>query len=213
MLALGFYLVAAHSFSVSTFGVIRYTITLALLALAPLLVLATATNRELGAARAGEEQTRVVLGSSLAIALWVWLATVVLCIAANGLGLTGNADLTGLIVVLAGLATFNLYYQVSRGLGLIRRIAITYVGGSVLQLVLLIVARHADRPERHRRPDHLRGELDSRDRDLRGGRPGDPRPRGPFRAPGRQRPVADRGAIDRHAGGLHHLVLGRPDLG
>jgi O-antigen/teichoic acid export membrane protein len=139
MLALGFYLVAAHSFSVSTFGVIRYTITLALLALAPFLVLATATNRELGAARAGEEQTRVVLGSSLAIALWVWLATVALCIAASGLGLTGNADLTGLIVVLAGLATFNLYYQVSRGLGLIRRIAITYVGGSVLQLVLLIV--------------------------------------------------------------------------
>ena len=81
----------------------------------------------------------MILGSSLAIALVVWLATVVLCIGASGLGLTGNADLTGLVVVLAGLATFNLYYQISRGLGLIRRIAITYVGGSVLQLVLLIV--------------------------------------------------------------------------
>jgi hypothetical protein len=70
VLALAFYLVAAHAFSVSQFGVVRYTITLALLALAPLLVLATATNRELGAARGGEEQTRVVLGSSLTIALW-----------------------------------------------------------------------------------------------------------------------------------------------
>ena len=139
VLALAFYLVAAHSFSVASFGVIRYTITLALLALAPLLVLATATNRELGAARAGEEQTKVVLGSSLTIALAVWLTTVVLCVAASGLGLTGNANLTGLVVVLAGLATFNLYYQISRGLGLIRRIAITYVGGSVLQLGLLIV--------------------------------------------------------------------------
>jgi O-antigen/teichoic acid export membrane protein len=138
VLALAFYLVAAHAFSVSQFGVVRYTITLALLALAPLLVLATATNRELGAARGGEAQTRVVLGSSLTIALWIWLATALLCVAASALGLTGNADLTGLLVVLAGLAMFNLYYQISRGLGLIRRIAITYVGGSVLQLVVLL---------------------------------------------------------------------------
>jgi O-antigen/teichoic acid export membrane protein len=134
LLGLAFYLVAARSFSVSGFGVVRYTITLALLALAPLLVLATATNRELGAARGGETRTRLVLGSSLAIGSWVWLGTAALCVAASAAGLTGNADLTGLLVVLAGLGMFNLYYQVSRGLGHLKRIAVAYVGGSLLQL-------------------------------------------------------------------------------
>ena len=134
VLSLAFYLVAAHAFSVAGFGVVRYTITLALLALAPVLVLATATNRELGAARADEARTRMVLGSSLVIALWIWLAVAGLCVAASAAGLTGNANLTGMLVVLAGLAMFNLYYQISRGLGLIRRIAITYIGGSVVQL-------------------------------------------------------------------------------
>jgi O-antigen/teichoic acid export membrane protein len=139
LLGLGFYLVTARALSVSGFGVVRYTITLALLALAPLLVLATATNRELGAARGGEDRTRFVLGSSLAIAFWIWLGTATLCVAASAAGLTGNADLTGLLVVLAGLGSFNLYYQISRGLGQIRRIAVAYVGGSLLQLCVLVV--------------------------------------------------------------------------
>jgi O-antigen/teichoic acid export membrane protein len=139
LLGLGFYLVAARALSLSGFGVVRYTITLALLALAPLLVLATATNRELGAARGGEDRTRLVLGSSVAIAFWIWLGTAALCVAASAAGLTGNADLTGLLVVLAGLGTFNLYYQISRGLGQIRRIAVAYVGGSLLQLGVFVV--------------------------------------------------------------------------
>jgi O-antigen/teichoic acid export membrane protein len=133
-LSLGFYLVAAHAFSVSSFGVVRYTITLALLAYAPLGVLATATNRELGAARGGEGQTRLVLGSSLAVAFWIWLGAAALCVAASVAGLTGSADLPGLLVVLTGLAVFSLYYGISRGLGRIKRIAVTYVGGSLLQL-------------------------------------------------------------------------------
>jgi O-antigen/teichoic acid export membrane protein len=135
-LSLGFYLLAAHSFSVSDFGVVRYTITLSLLALAPLLVLAMATNRELGAARGGEAETRVVLGSSLAIAVWTWLATAALCVAAGAANLTGSASLAGLVIVVTGLGAFNLYYQIARGLGQIKRIAFTYMGGSLLQLIV-----------------------------------------------------------------------------
>jgi O-antigen/teichoic acid export membrane protein len=138
LLGLAFYLVAAHAFSVSGFGVVRYSITLALLALAPLLVLATATTRELGASRGSEGRTRTVLGSSLAIGLWIWLVVAVLCVAASAAGLTGNADLVGLLVVLGGLAIFNLYYQISRGLGLIKRIAVAYVGGGLLQLGVFV---------------------------------------------------------------------------
>ena len=37
-------------------------------------------------------------------------------------------------MVLTGLAMFSLYYQISRGLGRIKRIAVTYVGGALLQL-------------------------------------------------------------------------------
>jgi hypothetical protein len=138
VLSLGFYLVAARVLTVSGFGVVRYTISLALLALSPLLVLATATNRELGASRAGEAETRVILGSSLAIACWIWLGTAALCIAASAAGLTGSADLAGMLVVLGGQAMFSLNYQISRGLGRIKRIAITYIGASLLQLALLL---------------------------------------------------------------------------
>ncbi len=137
MLSLVFYLVAAHAFTVGGFGVVRYTLTLALLALSPVLVLSRATTRELGAARGVEAKTRTVLGTTLTLSAWIWVATGLLCVAASAAGLTGSADLVGLLVALAGLAIFNLYYQISRGLGLIRRIAYTYVGASVLQLVVL----------------------------------------------------------------------------
>ena len=137
-LSLGFYLVAARVLTVSDFGVVRYTISLALLALSPVLVLATATNRELGASRAGEAETRVILGSSLAIACWTWLGTAALCVAASAAGLTGSANLAGMLVVLSGQAMFSLNYQISRGLGRIKRITVTYVGASLFQLALLL---------------------------------------------------------------------------
>jgi O-antigen/teichoic acid export membrane protein len=139
LLSFGFYLVAARVLSVSGFGVVRYTISLGLLALAPLLVLATALNRELGAARGDAVETERVLGTSVLIAFWIWVASAGLCLAASAGGLLGSADLTGLLVVLATGTVFNLYYQLSRGLGQIGRIAITYVGGSALQLVLVLV--------------------------------------------------------------------------
>jgi O-antigen/teichoic acid export membrane protein len=137
LLSFGFYLVAARVLSVSGFGVVRYTITLGMLALAPLLVLATATNRELGAARDRAGATREILGSTTVIAFWIWLASSAICLAAAAGDLLGSADLAGLLVVLAAGTLFNLYYQLSRGLGRLARIAIVYVGGSLLQLALL----------------------------------------------------------------------------
>jgi O-antigen/teichoic acid export membrane protein len=138
LLSFGYYLIAARVLSVSGFGVVRYTISLALLALAPLLVLATALNRELGAVRGSEARTSAVLGSSMVVALWLWLATTILCVVAGAAGLLGSASLPGLLIVVAGGAIFNLYYQISRGLGQIKRTAITYIGGSLLQLVALL---------------------------------------------------------------------------
>jgi O-antigen/teichoic acid export membrane protein len=135
---LGFFLVAAHAMTVSGFGVVRYTITLATLALAPMLVLATATNRELGASRGGEQQTGVVLAASVTVGACIFVATAALCVMAGVTDLTGSASLAGLLVVLGGLALFNLYYQIARGLGHIRRIAVVYVGGSLIKLAVLL---------------------------------------------------------------------------
>jgi lipopolysaccharide exporter len=139
LLSFGFYLIAARLLTVSEFGVVRYTISLAMLALAPLLVLATALNRELGAARGRAVVTEKVLGTSMVVAFWILVASAGLCLAAGAGNLLGSADLVGLLVVLATGTVFNLYYQLSRGLGHISRIAITYVGGSALQLVLMVV--------------------------------------------------------------------------
>ena len=124
--------------SVSGFGVVRYTITLATLALAPMLVLATAANRELGASRGGEQQTGVVLGASVTVGACIFVVTAALCVMASVAHLTGSASLAGLLVVLGGLALFNLYYQIARGLGHIGRIAVVYVGGSLIKLAVLL---------------------------------------------------------------------------
>jgi O-antigen/teichoic acid export membrane protein len=145
LLSFGFYLIAARVLSISGFGVVRYTISLALLALAPLLVLATAVNRELGAVRGSDSGTGMVLGSSVVVGFWIWAATSLVCLVADAANLLGSASLPGLLIVVAGGAIFNLYYQISRGLGQIKRTAVTYIGGSLLQLAALgavVVAFH-----------------------------------------------------------------------
>lgn len=129
-----FYLLAAHELTTSGFGVVRYTITLSVLAFGVGQVVVNAVTREVGAARSDRGRTSAVLGSGLVIGTVVLAASVALCLLAKLLGLTGGADLLGLIVALVGLAALQLYYGIGRGLGQVRRAASTYVGASLIQL-------------------------------------------------------------------------------
>jgi O-antigen/teichoic acid export membrane protein len=139
LLSFVFYVVAARMLTTDGFGVLRYTIALALLALGAVQVLVTAMTRELGATRGDPARTGEVLGSGLAVAAVLFAVTSALCVLASLLGLTGSAYLPGLLVVLAGLSVFQLYYAVGRGLGDHRRAVVSYAGGSIAQLTLLLL--------------------------------------------------------------------------
>ena len=135
ILSFGFYLLAARVFEPQDFGVVQYTITVAMLAFGGLQVLATAIVRELGVDRADEARTRAVLGSSIAAAVVLWGATSLLWLIAASAGLGGGTDTLGLLAVLAGTAAFQVYYSIGRGLGDKRRQAASYVGASLAQLI------------------------------------------------------------------------------
>lgn len=140
LLSFGFYLVAARLLTTGEFGVVRYTIALSLLAFAGLQVLVTGLMRELGAGRADPERAPAAIGTTLAAAGVVLAGSLALCAIAGATGLTGSADLLGLVVCLAGLSVFQLYYAAARGLGDPRRAVIAYAGGSLVQLVACAVA-------------------------------------------------------------------------
>jgi O-antigen/teichoic acid export membrane protein len=136
VLSFCFYLIAARVLAPEGFGVVRYTIALSLLALAGVQVLATALNRELGAARGHERRIDEVLGSSLAAALVLFVLFAALSVVAGVTGLTGSASLLGLLVTLGGFAGFQIYYAIARGLGQSTRAVVTYAGGSLAQVVV-----------------------------------------------------------------------------
>ena len=136
ILSFAFYLIAARSLAPAGFGVVQYTITVSLLAFGALQVLVTAIIRELGADRDNHARTREVLGSSLAVALFLWLATSLLCLIAQAAGLAKGADTLGLLAVIAGTAAFQIYYSIGRGLGEPARQAAAYAGASLAQLVV-----------------------------------------------------------------------------
>jgi len=135
LLSFGFYLIAARALEPSDFGVVRYTITLSLVAFAGLQVIVKALMRELGGTRGDVERVREVLGTGVVVSVLVFFASGALVLLAAQLGITGSAQPVGLIVVLAGTACFQLYYAMGRGLGLVARPALTYVGASVCQLM------------------------------------------------------------------------------
>lgn len=135
LLSFVFYLIAARALDPSDFGVVRYTITLSLVAFAGLQVLVKALMRELGGTRGNIEQIREILGTGVVISVLVFLVSGVLVIVAAQLGITGSAQPGGLIIVLAGTACFQLYYAMGRGTGLVARPALTYGGASACQLV------------------------------------------------------------------------------
>jgi O-antigen/teichoic acid export membrane protein len=135
LLNFGFYILAARELAPPAFGSLRYTIVLATLGFALLQVLAWTLTRELGAARGDPDATAKVLGTNLAAAAVVLLASVLLCLAAAAAGLTGTASVSGLLVVLVGLAVFQLYYATARGTRRNTRAAVTVVGASGAQLI------------------------------------------------------------------------------
>jgi O-antigen/teichoic acid export membrane protein len=135
LLSFCFYLLAARELTTHGFGVVRYTITLSLLAFGATQVLVNAMTREVGAARGDRRRTADVLGSSLTIGGVVLPGSVALCLAAAAAGLTEGADTAGLVAALIGLAALQLYYGAARGLGDIARAASTYSGASLVQLV------------------------------------------------------------------------------
>ena len=136
VLSFGFYLLAARVLAPSGFGVVQYTITVAMLAFGAIQVLVTAIIRELGVDRGDALGTREVLGSSLAAAVGLWAMTSVLCLAAQAAGLAGGADTLGLLAVIAGTAAFQIYYAIGRGLGDQMRQAASYAGASFAQLIM-----------------------------------------------------------------------------
>lgn len=139
LLAFAYYVVAARVLAPSGFGVVSYTIALSTIGFVLMQVLGLAIGRELGTARGDAERTRTIIGASLGIGAAVLAVTLVLTAAAGALGLTGSADVLGLLVVLVGRALFEAYYAIGRGTGDTGRMAITYVGGSLTQLVSFLV--------------------------------------------------------------------------
>ncbi len=139
LLSFVFYLVAARTLTTEGFGVLRYTLALMMLAFGLLAVLVTAVTRELGAARGDSGRTGAVLGSTLAVAAALLAASLLVCAIASALGLTGSADLLGLLAAVVGYTLFQLYYAISRGLGDSARAVGAYVGGSAAQLAILVL--------------------------------------------------------------------------
>jgi O-antigen/teichoic acid export membrane protein len=146
LLSFAFYLVAARQLSTAGFGELRYTITLSTLAFVAGQVIVTGLTRELGAARADPARTGAVLGSSLAAAAVVVGVSGLVAWAAVTAGLLPGSNALGLVVTLAGLAVFQLYYAIGRGLGESLRPALTYVGGSLVQLVVFVAIAIAASP-------------------------------------------------------------------
>ena len=138
LLSLVFYVVAARTLTTEGFGVLRYTVGLALLIFALLAVLTTSVTREVGAARGNDERTGEVLGSGLWVAALLVGVSSVVCVLASLLGLTGGASLLGLLAVGFTYTVFQLYYAISRGVGDASRAAIAYVCASAAQLILLV---------------------------------------------------------------------------
>ncbi len=138
LLSLVFYVVAARTLTTEGFGVLRYTVGLALLIFALLAVLTTSVTREVGAARGNDVRTGEVLGSGLWVAALLVGVSSVVCVLASLLGLTGGASLLGLLAVGFTYTMFQLYYAISRGVGDASRAAIAYVCASAAQLILLV---------------------------------------------------------------------------
>jgi O-antigen/teichoic acid export membrane protein len=136
LLSFVFYVVAAHALTTAGFGELRYTITLSALFFVAGQVIVTGLTRELGAARDDPEKTAAVLGSSLVAAAVVVSVSALVAWAAVAAGLLPGSNALGLVVTLGGLAVFQLYYAVGRGLGETVRPALTYLGGSLTQLVV-----------------------------------------------------------------------------
>jgi O-antigen/teichoic acid export membrane protein len=146
LLSFAFYLLAARALEPASFGVVRYTITLSLVAFAGLQVLVKALMKELGGARGDVDHVREVLGTGIVVSVVVFVISGVLTILAAQLGLTASAQPLGLLAVLAGTACFQLYYAMGRGVGQVNRPAITYVGASACQLVAFGVLAAVTRP-------------------------------------------------------------------
>lgn len=134
-----FYLIVARALSPAGFGEVRYTITLATVALGLTQVLANVASRELGAVRADPERTGQVLGTTLAVAAALWFASSLLSLVASAAGLTGSARPLGLVAALSGLTAFQLYYQAARGVGEAGRAALTYMGCASVNLAAFAV--------------------------------------------------------------------------
>jgi O-antigen/teichoic acid export membrane protein len=141
LLAFAFYLLAARVLTTSGYGEVQYTITLATLAFGVIQVITIVLPRELGASRtAGSARVDQVLGTGLLLAAVTWGMTVTIAGVAAATGLTGTARPVGLMAVISGLAVFQLYYSVARGLGRFKRAAFTYAGASAVQLAAFAAA-------------------------------------------------------------------------
>ena len=139
LLSFVFYLVAARTLTTEGFGVLRYTLALMMLAFGLLAVLVTAVDPRARRGRGDSGRTGAVLGSTLAVAAALLAASLLVCAIASALGLTGSADLLGLLAAVVGYTLFQLYYAISRGLGDSARAVGAYVGGSAAQLAILVL--------------------------------------------------------------------------
>jgi O-antigen/teichoic acid export membrane protein len=145
-LSFGFYLLAAHALTPSSFGVVQYTIALAAVTLAPVQLVGIALRRELGADRGDRDAALGTLGSGLAVSVGALALALALSGLAVAVGLTGTANVAGLLAVIAGLAGFEIYYAVARGQADFRRAAVAYAGGAALQLVVFGVVTATTNP-------------------------------------------------------------------
>lgn len=136
LLSFAFYLAAARALSPDAFGDVRLVIAVALLMFGPLQVLVNALVRELGRAAADAERQAKVLLSGIRQAMSVLVVLLLVAGALPVIGVGGETSVFALAVVFAGYSIFQLYFAITRGLGLSARAAAVYVIGSALQLVV-----------------------------------------------------------------------------
>jgi O-antigen/teichoic acid export membrane protein len=145
-LSFGFYLLAAHALTPSSFGVVQYTIALATLTLAPVQLVGIAVRRELGADRGDRAATLETLGSGLTVSVGALALAIAISGLAIAVGLAETADVAGLLSVIAGLTAFELYYAMARGRSDFRRAAVAYASGAALQLIVFAVVTATTEP-------------------------------------------------------------------
>jgi O-antigen/teichoic acid export membrane protein len=132
-----FSVVVARAFSPDEFGAIQYAI-----AIASVVSIGTqpfgqhVIARYVGKYRENNEKLSEILNNSWAILLVLSGITILLAVLI--LGIAGMRNVFGILIVFLGITIFYIYWGLARGFLDSNKLTITYLGGNLLQLLLVV---------------------------------------------------------------------------